>query len=230
MAIDADEDDVDFVQFVPETTKGVVAIAVIVVVVVDEVVENDDDDEEEEEDDGDDDEVDEVNKVLFKSTTFADNNAEEAEAETEADGALLVLDTCLPDVDSNADDGTDSILPNLDDDCIFLVRALNADEVDVVDNEVDNGVFLEAPDDDDDDEEDEDNNDMGDQRNKFIFLNNLLVLLGKDSNDNDDVNDNGDEVIADLLPINLLDDEEAMADLPAVEAELERDDEEDDDI
>lgn len=223
MAIDADEDDVDFVQFVPETTKGVVVIAVIVVVVVDEVVENDDDDEEEE-DDGDDDEVDEVNKVLFKSTTFA----EEAEAETEADGALLVLDTCLPDVDSNADDGTDSILPNLDDDCIFLVRALNADEVDVVDNEVDNGVFLEAPD--DDDEEDEDNNDMGDQRNKFIFLNNLLVLLGKDSNDNDEVNDNGDEVIADLLPINLLDDEEAMADLPAVEAELERDGEEDDDI
>lgn len=223
MAIDADEDDVGFVQFVPETTKGVVVIAVIVVV---EVVENDDDDEEEE-DDGDDDEVDEVNKVLFKSTTFADNNAEEAE--TEADDALLVLDTCLPDVDSNADDGTDSILPNLDDDCIFLVRALNADEVDVVDNEVDNGVFLEAPDD-DDDEEDEDNNDIGDQRNKFIFLNNLLVLLGNDSNDNDEVNDNGDEVIADLLPINLFDDEEAMADLPAVKAELERDDEEDDDI
>lgn len=147
---------------------GIVVVVVVVEVeeVVDVVVVVEDDVED---DDDDDVEVDEVNKVLFKSTTVAE--AIEAAADAGAPLALAIA-------------GYED-----DDDCNFWLAiriAADNDEVDDVDNDDDDNVAelcwdLAAL--------DEDSRDMGDHRNRFIFLNNFVVRFGRVKNDrgNDDV-------------------------------------------
>lgn len=150
---------------------GIVVVVVVVVVEVEEVVDVVVvvEDDVEEEDDDDDVEVDEVNKVLFKSTTVAE--AIEAAADADAGAPLALAIAGYED----------------DDDCIFWLAiriAADNDEVDDVVNDDDVAELwgdLAAL--------DEDSRDMGDHRNKFIFLNNFVVRFGRVKNDrgNDDV-------------------------------------------
>lgn len=133
------------------------------------------------------DDVDDVNKVLFKSITLDDNDEDDDEEEDDDDDGKAEVANFLTDFcccscccwccagENNAKVFNDGLV---EDDFFDMTRFEVADD------------------------EDDDNNDMGDHKYKLSFLNNFDVPFGKfDNNVNDEVKDDDDlvDVLFNLL-------------------------------